>query len=154
MIIDSLEKLELYAPYIPHLTRGLACLKAHREDAAPARYDFPGGYMMLQEGTTRPVEDGDYEAHRVYLDVQVLLEGSETVVWADTETLEETIPYDGVKDKVMYAGPGSVLEVKPGMCYLCWPHDAHKACRCSGTPGWFRKAVIKLSLDDSNCENG
>lgn len=146
MIVDSLGKMREYTPHIPHLAEGLACLEAHREEAAPARYEFPGGYMMLQQGTTRPTEDGDYEAHRVYLDVQVLLEGSETVVWADAETLTETVPYDAGKDKVMYAGPGSILEVKPGMCYLCWPHDAHKACRCIGEPGTFRKAVIKLEL--------
>lgn len=150
MIVDTLRKLEKYAPHISHLAEGLACLEAHRGDPAPARYEFPGGYMMLQEGTTRPTADGDYEAHRIYLDVQVLLEGHETVVWADLDSLEETVPYDGGKDKAMYAGPGSVLEVAPGMCYLCWPHDAHKACRCSGEPGPFRKAVIKLALVPSN----
>jgi len=146
MIVESLEKLRAYAPHIPHLSEGLACLADHKEDAAPARYGFPGGFMMLQEGTTRPVEDGDYEAHKAYLDVQVLLDGGETVVWADAAALTETMPYDADKDKVMYAGPGSILEVKPGMCCLCWPHDAHKACRCSGEPGTFRKAVIKLEL--------
>lgn len=146
MVVESLTMLEKYVPHIPHLAEGLACLTAHRGDAAPARFEFPGGFMLLQEGTTRSVDEGDYEAHRVYLDVQVLLEGSETVVWADAATLAETVPYDAVKDKVMYAGPGGILEIKPGMCYLCWPHDAHKACRCTGQPGPFRKAVIKLLL--------
>ena len=45
------------------------------------------------------------------LDVQVLLKGSESSVWADTGTLTETKSYDPAKDKVMYAGPGSVLEL-------------------------------------------
>lgn len=147
MIVESLEKLGLYAPHIPHLADGLACLAAHRDDPAPARYEFSGGYMMLQEGSTRPVDDGDYEAHRAYLDVQVSLSGGETVIWADIDTLTPTVPYDSAKDKIMLAGPGVPVRIDPGMCYVCWPHDAHKACRCLAEPGPFRKAVIKLAIE-------
>ena len=146
MILDSCANFEKYAPHIPHLPEALACLAAHRDAAAPARFDFPGGYVLLQEGTTRPPE-GDLEAHRAYLDVQVLMGGRETVFWADTAELTVTEAYDEAKDAAMYAGPASAVEVRAGMFYVCWPHDAHKPCRSAGEPSAYRKAVIKLAVD-------
>ena len=147
MIIDALNRMGRYVDAIPHLAEGLACLAAHKDETEPARYAFAGGFMMLQKGATRSVQDGDYEAHRRYLDVQVLLDGAETVEWASAETLTETVAYDESKDKVMYAGKGSLVEICPGMCYVCWPCDAHKACRNTGTLTTYRKAVIKLELE-------
>lgn len=147
MLIEMLERLEQYGPAIAHLEEGLRCLEAHKNDAAPARIDFPGGFMTLQQGMTKSAEEGDYEAHKTYLDVQVLLEGSETVIWADTATLTETVPYNAETDKVMYTGPGSALDIRPGMCYVCWPYDAHKACRHQTQTAEYRKAVIKLMIE-------
>ena len=144
MIFDSCSRLASYAPHIPHLADGLACLEAHRSDAAPARYDFPGGYLLLQEGMTRPAE-GEFEAHRAYLDVQVMLEGGETVFWADTASLTETEAYSREKDAAMYAGQGVPIEIRPGTFYICWPHDGHKPGRGAGAA--YRKAIIKLALE-------
>lgn len=146
MLLHKLDQIqELYSSF-PHLEDAIQCLKEHEQDPAPAKINFPGGYMMLQEGTTKAIDEGDFEAHLRYLDVQILLEGLETVVWADIRDLRESIPYDSQKDKVMYAGSGSSMTLLPGTCYFCWPADGHKACRHQGTPGHFRKAVIKLEL--------
>jgi YhcH/YjgK/YiaL family protein len=146
MLLDLLSRMDRYTGVIPHLADGLACLNEHREETAPARYSFPGGYLMLQAGETKAADSGDFEAHRTYLDVQVLLEGSEVILWADADALEESVPYDSEKDKVLYRGEGSPVAIRPGMCYICWPHDAHKACRHLDGPTTYRKAVIKLEL--------
>lgn len=146
MLLYKLDHIhELYSTF-PHLEEAIRCMREHEADAAPAKISFPGGYLMLQEGTTKHMEDGDFEAHLRYLDVQILLEGLETIVWADIRSLQESVPYDGQKDKVMYTGEGSVLNLLPGTCYFCWPADGHKACRHQDTPAHFRKAVIKLEL--------
>lgn len=100
------------------------------------------------KGITKDMDAGDYEAHRKYLDVQVLLQGDETVVWADIADLTETEAYNSDTDKAMYAGEGSAVGIRPGMCYICWPHDAHKACRHAVQPAQYRKAVIKLEIPD------
>ena len=146
MIIDSLTRIEMYAPLVPHLLDGIACLRAHQDDAAPARYDFPGGYLLLQEGMTCPAE-GDFEAHRAYLDVQVMLAGCETVFWADRADLTEAAAYIREKDAAMYAGQGIPIDVKAGMFYICWPHDAHKPGRGMGEPCAYRKAIMKLAVE-------
>lgn len=146
MLIQSLKQLSTDSASLPHLQEALICLANHKEDPAPAKFDFPGGYLLLQEGETKGVDEGDYEAHRRYLDVQVLLEGEETVVWSDISTLCLRVPYDTETDKAMYTGEGCSMTLRPGMCYVCWPEDGHKACRHIGVATYYRKAVIKLSI--------
>ena len=146
MLLHKLDHIRELYPQFPHLEDAILCLRDHEADPAPAKINFPGGYLMLQEGTTKDADEGDFEAHLRYLDVQILLEGLETIVWADIRDLKESIPYDSQKDKVMYAGEGCIMNLLPGTCYFCWPEDAHKACRHQSAPGHFRKAVIKLEL--------
>jgi len=146
MLIQSLERLETDSAWLPHLEDALACLTEHKDAPAPARFEFPGGYLMMQEGITKGIDECDYEAHRRYLDIQVLLEGEETVVWSDISALQPSVLYDPKKDKAMYVGEGCSMVLRPGTCYVCWPEDGHKACRHTGQPAQCRKAVIKLSL--------
>lgn len=145
MLIEMVSRMGRYTEQIAHLEAGLACLEQHRCDA-PGRFEFTGGFVLIQKGVTHSAAEGDYEAHRNYLDVQVLLEGAETVVWASAGTLKQTEEYDAAKDKGMYTGEGSLVEIRPGMCYLCWPDDAHKACCHISHSTPYRKAVIKLEL--------
>lgn len=146
MLIQNLEQLRKNSAWLPHLEDALICLARNEDTPAPARFDFPGGYMMLQEGMTRDIVEGDFEAHRNYLDVQVLLEGIESVEWNDISRLQLSVPYDQEKDKVMYAGRGARITFDSGTCYVCWPEDGHKACRHIGQPIHYRKAIIKLAL--------
>ena len=148
MQIDMLERLTEHVDTISHLREGLACLAEHRDERQPGIYAFPGGYLMLQTGVTIPAEEGYFEAHQRYLDVQVLLNGSETVIWADIETLREVEPYCLEKDYTMYAGQGISIPIHPGMCYICRPQDGHKACRHTEQANEYRKAVIKLEYTD------
>lgn len=147
MIIDKFSRVEKYIATLPHMEEALACLEQVKS-AAPGRYEFSGGFILIQEGTTSPLDAGDFEAHRKYLDVQFLLEGAETIVWADIADLCVSVPYDAHIDRGNYCGDGCTFEMKPGMFYVCDPHDAHKACCHTDTPTRFRKAVIKLSLED------
>jgi len=146
MLIQSLERLRVDAAGLPHLEDALTCLAEHKDAPAPARFEFPGGYLMLQEGYTKGVNEGNYEAHRHYLDIQVLLEGAETVVWSDISALRVSVPYDPKKDKTIFAGAGCSMTLLPGTCYVCWPEDGHKACCHTGQSTHYRKAVIKLTL--------
>ena len=147
MILDKLSRIDMYRPLLPHLDEALTCLERIR-DAAPGRYEYSGGFILIQEGTTKPLSAGDFEAHRKYLDVQVLLSGVETVAWADLDELACNEVYDEGKDRGMYAGEGCPVKIWPGMFYACFPKDAHKACGHLDAPTSFRKAVIKLRLEN------
>lgn len=97
---------------------------------------------------TKPVKDAAFETHRKYIDVFILAEGKETVLWNRLENMEETAPYDPAKDKLALKGEGSQLEMKPGMFCALFPSDAHALCRHpegqEAAP--YVKYVVKLKL--------
>ncbi|MDO4266072.1 MAG: YhcH/YjgK/YiaL family protein [Eubacteriales bacterium] len=147
MIIDRLEYAAQYQNVLPHLMDAVAFIKEN-PNPGPGKHTFPGGYLMQQSGETRALSDGDYEAHREYIDVQLLMEGSEYLLWNRLENMKETVPYDREKDKHAITGDGSLLELRPGMFAVLYPEDAHKACRHpeGALPSHYEKFVIKLKL--------
>lgn len=44
------------------------------------------------------MDEGTFEAHRRYIDVQIVAEGCEELAWADVSDLKTVIPYDKDKD--------------------------------------------------------
>ncbi len=145
MILDQLEHAMFYKDMLPNLDQALKKLEELGENAELGRYDFDGGYLMLQEGDTKAAETGDFEAHRDYIDVQVVLGGTEYVVWAPVGDLKLTEEYLKEKDRAMYSGHARYcIKITEGMFYALFPDDAHKACRDTGVKTHYRKAVIKL----------
>lgn len=147
MIIDRVEYASEYAKQLPHLADALAFIKEN-PNPGEGKHPFEGGFLMHQSGMTKALADGDYEAHREYIDVQILIDGREFMLWNRLENMKETAAYDAVKDKHAIAGEGSILELTPGMFVVFYPSDAHKACRhLDGMEsGKFEKYVVKLKL--------
>ena len=97
MIVGRYDNIRRYEDILPGLDEALKAACA-AEDLPVGRYEFPGGYFMIQEGQTKPMEEGTYEVHRKYIDVQVLLKGSEEIAWSDPSGLETVIPYNEERD--------------------------------------------------------
>jgi len=145
MIVDSIEYAGRYAGLLPALEAAVRCAREH---PGAAKAEFSGGYLMYQQGETKPADPDAFESHRKYLDVQWLLKGREIILWNRLESMKELLPYDSAKDKLSLSGEGSVLEMKPGMMCILWPEDAHSACRrLAGEPAeHYEKIVIKLEI--------
>ena len=147
MIIDRCENIGLYRRILPGVDAGLEALRALGETPAVGRYEFDGGYFMIQEGDTKSIPEGEYEAHRKYIDVQIVLRGEETVAWAHLSELTEAGAYDEVKDKQMFAGePAQCNVIREGMVWIAFPEDGHKACRHLQEQTHYLKAVMKLPI--------
>mgnify|MGYP002859837717 CR=1 FL=1 len=148
MIIDKAGRLPDYAALLPHLQAGLDAVAALGAHPAVGRYEFEGGYLMIQRGTTSPAAQGDFEAHRRYIDVQIMLEGSEEVIWEETAALAESLPYDAERERALYHGEVKhVFTIEAGMAWVAFASDAHKACKHTGTtPRNYLKVVMKLPL--------
>lgn len=147
MIVDRIEFASEYSDRLPHLADAIAYISEHPAPGEGKHY-FPGGYLMYQTGMTRALSDGVYEAHRKYIDVQMLIEGDEFYLWNRLEKMQETAAYDPEKDKHAIDGEGSLLELKAGMFAVFFPNDAHKACRHldGQEPSAYTKYVVKLEL--------
>src|SRR2546423_457006 len=79
------------------IQRALEYLCRFEAHLKPGRYDLDGErvYALVQQYTTKPVEQSQFEAHRRYIDVQYVHAGRETILWAPIATLGTvTMPYD------------------------------------------------------------
>ena len=145
MIFDSIAYLEQYRGKIPCVDGILAFLDK-ADQLKEGRYDFDGGFVLVQEGTTRPPEQAQFEAHDA--DLQLICRGGERVEWADRAALPEAVAYDADKDIAFFHGSGVAFDLMPGMFYAVFPHDAHKpGCHMGGErPVTYRKLVFKFKV--------
>ncbi|WP_455542180.1 YhcH/YjgK/YiaL family protein [Intestinibacter sp.] len=146
MIIDKLDNILFYKSMIPNLELGLEAvnkLKTYTE----GRYEFEGGYFMVQKGETKPMEEGTFEAHRKYIDIQIVVEGKEEIAWSDISDLETVIPYNEEKDAERLNGDKTHnMVISEGMFYVAFSHDGHKAISHTKQKHSYTKVVMKILL--------
>ena len=148
MIIDRVERLARYQSILPKISTALEAMEEHKENwKAGERYPFDGGVVFFQSGQTKASEDTQFEAHRKFVDVQVVLEGAEYAALEDLSNLEVIIPYNYERDVEKYtADTEHFMKMTAGMVYVCFPWDGHKAVFHTDEPLEFTKAVIKLEV--------
>ena len=150
MIIDRIDRRDSYNGLVPEFKEAME-FALTLADKAAGRYEYPGlpegtVYAMVQEGDTKPFDEGKLEAHRRYMDVQIMLEGGETVYYTDIDGLKEEIPYSEDSDIIFYGKAGQPARIEKGMFYLVLPQDAHMPCRELDGPGRYRKVVLKIKV--------
>ena len=143
MILDGFKNISVYSPMISNLQNAMDFVN-NLGELSVGRYEFNGGFLMVQEGTTNLIDECNFETHEKYIDVQYVVEGSEIMVWADRKNLDCTIRYDEKKDATFYKGNGTAIEINAGMSYILFPSDGHKACCHVNNPKVYKKYVIKL----------
>lgn len=146
MIIDKFENIRFYGSMLKYLENGLEAVDALKS-REPGRYEFEGGYFMVQKGTTKPMEEGSFETHRKYIDVQIILEGSEEIAWKEITDLTPVAEYNPKKDVERLQGSyDHVIKITEGMFYAVFPHDGHKPVSHTETPQEYTKIVMKLPV--------
>lgn len=144
MIITKIEKLSAYKALSEDFERAVA-FAATLADKKPGRYDCDECvFAFVQEGETKSWQESRFEAHRRYLDIQMILDGEENVVWQAIEELTPTAPFDEMGDVGFYTGEGNLLTMKAGDAYIAFPEDGHMPCVHSAEPHTYRKIVVKV----------
>ena len=97
---------------------------------------------------TVPEEESFFEAHKKYLDIHIMADGSEGVEIAPPGELAE---FDRVEanDFYAYRGPASYqLALSPGDFLAVFPNDAHRIKMRLGRPETVTKVVFKVRILD------
>ena len=148
MIIDDISRFKQYTRNVPELYEAVKFIEKVRKENLPVgRYPVGDNYALVQEGTTRPFSEGKFEVHRKYLDVQIMISGSEYMEYADLADLTPDVPYDEQKDVEFLLGKGHPLLIKSGMFYVVYPGDGHKPCCHGSAPTKYKKVVVKIRID-------
>ncbi|MCI9330932.1 MAG: DUF386 family protein [Oscillibacter sp.] len=114
------------------------------------RVELKGGDVYATRFTyaTVPAEESFFEAHRKYLDIHIMVEGSEGVEIAPPEALDE---FDRVEanDFYAYRGRGDYkLALSPGDFLVVFPGDAHRIKMQLDGPKTVSKVVFKVKIYD------
>jgi len=112
------------------------------------RVELKGGDVYATRFTYETVseEESFFEAHRQYLDIHIMVDGSEGVELAPPETLEE---FERSGDFYAYRGPARQrLVLSPGDFLVVFPGDAHRIKMRLGKPETVSKVVFKVRVYD------
>src|SRR4051812_45420880 len=163
MIIDQLSnvrKLEIYGGLLANQTGGsglgqriMAALDylqtTDLANAKPGTFEIDGKnvYAMVQHYNTKPKEQGVWEAHRKYIDVQYVAEGIELMGYMNLKHLNAG-EYDVAKDFLLLQGQGNFLLMPAGTFVILTPEDAHIPGVAVDSPQPVKKVVVKVAVAD------
>ena len=112
------------------------------------RVDILPGEVWCTKFTyeTIPDEESFFEAHEKFLDIHMMLSGSERVEISAPADLEQ-FRSEPQNDFFAYRGEGRhKLVLEPGDFLVVWPEDAHKIKMMIGEPQSVTKAVFKIKI--------
>jgi YhcH/YjgK/YiaL family protein len=149
MIIDLLHHSDHYSSLSPRIASGLAFLKDVDFGALKlGRNDIEGDslYAMYQEYDTRAMEQGAWESHRAYADIQFIVEGEELIGYAPLTSMIVKDAYKADGDYALYEGSGDFLHLRAGQFAIFWPQDVHMPGVAVTQPSAAKKVVVKVLL--------
>jgi len=152
MIINQLEDRHqhLYGPAWEIAFNFLAGLSGEAEER---RYALQGDdiYAAIESYDTKPPRSTLPEAHRRYVDIQMVLSGNEQIAWWPARDLSILKPYVAEKDIAFFDRPdsaGILLDMVPGRFAVFFTSDAHMPCLQTGsTSTCVKKVVVKIRAD-------
>jgi YhcH/YjgK/YiaL family protein len=149
MIVDLLANSHLYQGLNAKIDRAFAFLRETDLAALePGDYEIDGReiYARALTYTTRLPEQGVWEAHRLYIDLQVMVQGAERICYAPLSRLTAGA-YDEAKDFLRLSGEGDFVTLPGGSFMLLWPGDGHMPCLAVNQPEPIKKVVVKIAVD-------
>ena len=103
---------------------------------------------ITQGYLTKPVNEGRWEAHRQYIDIQYVVSGREAIGYAPITTVYPDVAYDELNDVAFYPASGPLLPVEAGMFAVFFPQDIHMPqIRVGADAEQVRKIVMKVAVE-------
>ncbi len=148
MIFDTIKNIKNYAEidekiadFILTLTDAQACGKVFLSNDNLT-------FANVEEYTTKTLENCKLEAHKKYIDIQLLLSGVEELDYTAVDGLTVSEPYDEIRDIMFFASTDRVLNkvvLEPGNFVLLYPHEAHQPQMAyKNLPAQVKKVVVKI----------
>jgi YhcH/YjgK/YiaL family protein len=152
MIAGTIQQTAEQLKMTPNLEKAFAFLKSTDLSAlADGRVEIDGVdvYALVQSYETVLPEAAKFEAHRKYLDIQLVVAGREIIGWAPLEHMVDCTPYNDVKDVFNGKVPAeamSQVDLSAGELAVLYPSDAHAPKIAVDQPAQVKKVVVKVAI--------
>lgn len=126
MIVDKISKVLNYAEIPEHAVKFIAGLSPEIEVGRYVLSEFD--YANVEVYNTKNIEDAKFESHNDYIDIQILVTGSERIYYTNTKGLTTGVSYDKERDIEFYADNliGKDYVTLNGTNFvMLFPHEAH-----------------------------
>jgi len=148
MILSALSQASRYTAMHPLFQRAFDYIRdTQLYSLSPGRYNIVGDDLIaiVEHVPGRDRELARLECHRKYIDIQLVLEGDETMGWKPLEDCHNPVgDFSGEKDIQFFLdAPASWVPVPPDHFCIFFPDDAHAPLVGSGQ---VRKVIFKVAV--------
>ena len=151
MIADILKNKYLYESISPRIKTALEYIAATDFSVMePGKYELDGSnlFVLVQEYDSVPREQGVWECHRKYIDIQYIAEGIEQIGVNNIDKMQITTEYNPEKDIAFLSGNGDYITFSKGSYGIFFPEDAHQPrIAPQDIPQKVKKVVVKIKID-------
>lgn len=150
MIADTIKNRHLYSAISPRIKTALEYIaKTDFSKTEPGRIELDGSnlFVLVQAYDSIPKEQGKWECHRNYIDIQYIADGVEQIGCNSTVKMTVKTPYNPEKDIEILEGEGDYVTLSKGSYGIFFPEDAHQPKIAPGNvPGPVKKIVVKVKI--------
>ncbi len=148
MILDLLDNAGLYLPLKREFARAFEFLgRPGLEELPLGRHEIDGDrlYAVVDREPGRRKEGAMLEAHDRYIDIQLILAGTDEMGWKARSACKTPAgEYDREADEQLFGDePDSWLTVRSGAFVIFFPVDAHLPLISTGE---IHKVVVKIAV--------
>ena len=151
MIADILKNRHLYESISTRIKTSLEYIATTdflKMDAGKYELDGANLFVLIQEYDTIPREQGKWECHQKYIDIQYIAEGIEQIGVNNIGKMQVTVEYNPEKDIAFLSGDGDYVTFSKGSYGIFFPEDAHQPRIAPGdVPEKVKKVVVKIKID-------
>lgn len=152
MIYDTFDNTKLYFSRKQAVSKALHYAAEFDRSGPDGRYDIDGDriYALVMTYNTKSADELKFEAHKKYIDVQLLLEGQEFLDVSLDKNLDVEMGFSEGKDAALFKAPKRFTAVllEPGHFAVLYPDDYHRPSRKVESSQQVRKMVVKVQIND------
>jgi biofilm protein TabA len=152
MIFSSLSQSARYAALHPLFARAFDYIRdTDLFNKAPGRYHIAGDDLIaiVEHVPAKTKAAAKLEAHRKYIDIQLVLEGDETMGWKPIQDcLNPVSEHSDERDiRFFHDAPASYVPVPPDHFCIFFPEDAHAPLIAGNNQAGnlIRKVIFKVA---------
>jgi YhcH/YjgK/YiaL family protein len=149
MIFDRVQHLDFYIPFNSHIREVSNFFHSKQYEALPNGKHLISDevFLLIMECDTKAEEDALWEAHRKYIDVQIILSGEEKIAYSDITNLIASNEYSEKDDYQLFKGKAkNYFTLSEGQFALFAPQDAHMTSIRIGQLSKVKKLVFKIPV--------
>lgn len=149
MITDKIMNVKKYPELSGYADEMLAFVeRVEKENLEDGRYDLLGEnlFALLQSYETKKFEDTRMETHKIYNDLQYVIQGEEIIYWSPVDELTVEEDRTPEADVVFYKSEPAKISslLTAGMFGVYFPWDGHRPSVAAGESAPIRKIVFKF----------